>query len=176
MENKINKPKHIIIHHTSVKSNKKQLDAVDRYHHSLGFPKSTLPPYYNVGYTWFIEKDGQTIRTKLDREEGAHTLGGWNTKSIGICLAGNFDIEYPSDAQIASLRRLTDRYGYKILLHREAQKNRHCPGHNFTRVYVDAEIGTGIEDDVKCEAIKKELAEQKTLVQQLIAFIVNKLR
>lgn len=57
------------------------------------------------GYTYFIDKNGVVTQTRKDGEEGAHTKG-YNSNSIGICLAGNFDAFMPTQKQITSLTKL----------------------------------------------------------------------
>lgn len=90
-------PKRIIWHHTGDSFNGQQLEKVDAYHKGLGFPQSSKGWY--VGYHWFIEKSGAYIQTRRDDEIGAHTKG-LNNESIGVCFAGNFDEEEPTQNQI----------------------------------------------------------------------------
>lgn len=80
-----------------------QCGAIDQWHKGRGFPKSRLGFY--VGYHFVIENDGLLVRTRLDYEEGAHTIGE-NFRSLGICLVGNLDIDDPTHAQIETLGRL----------------------------------------------------------------------
>lgn len=72
---------------------------------------------YYGGYHIFIEPDGTEYRYREDNEEGCHTKGH-NDVSLGVVLAGNFDIEHPTDAQIktlkARLRKWVDKYDIKL--------------------------------------------------------------
>lgn len=169
----MNKATHIILHHTAVKSSNPQFSAVNRYHKSLDFPISSALLY--VGYHWFIERDGTTIRARADKDIGAHTLEGWNKKSIGICMAGDFSQETPSEAQIASLRVLIHEYDLPYLLHSEAQANRTCP--QFTREELEDWLKFSRDEDdmTKCEAINKELKKEneelKTTIQIIIQWV-----
>lgn len=163
-----NKATHIIIHHTSVNSDKSQFQAVNNYHKSLGFPQSPSSLLY-IGYHWFLERDGTTIRAKKDKDEGAHTLGGWNKKSIGVCLAGDFSLETPSEAQIASLRVLIHEYNLPYLLHSEAQSNRTCPQFTKEELVYWLKTGRDEEDLAKCEAINKELRTTIDIIIQWIS-------
>ena len=131
----INNPTHIILHHTSVSSANPQFNAVNNYHKSLNFPESSLG--FNVGYHKFFERDGTVIIARAKTDEGAHTLKGWNRKSLGYCLAGNFDVESPTDAQIDSVRNEMEKDGLPFLLHREADTDRTCPGRYFSRDLVE---------------------------------------
>jgi len=161
-----NKPKTIIIHHTAVKSDKPQFNAVNNYHKKLDFPLSSLG--YYVGYHWFIERGGTVIRARADKDEGAHTLGGWNKKSIGICMAGDFSLETPSEAQIASLRSLMNDYNLPYLLHREADKRRTCPQFSREELILWLQNTTDKEDLEKQKQINKEL---KGVIATLIQWI-----
>lgn len=95
-----NVPNKIIVHHTGDVTLGHQLDKVNEYHKSRKFPKSELG--YFVGYHIFIEKSGVIVSTRLENEVGAHTIGE-NKSSIGVCLAGDFSIESPTQEQIDSL-------------------------------------------------------------------------
>lgn len=105
-----NKPSMIIIHHTSGTDADPSLDTshhtfeiVDSYHKKLWGFRSSLGHY--IGYHYFIEKDGKVTQGRSDSDEGAHTIGQ-NNRSIGICLAGNFDYYDPTPEQIESLKNL----------------------------------------------------------------------
>lgn len=95
----MNTPKYLVIHHECppVIVQGDRFNIVDQYHKSLGWNK--------IGYQYFIEKSGEVKQGRLDNEIGAHTKGH-NTDSLGICLAGNFDLEMPTDNQIKSLQTL----------------------------------------------------------------------
>jgi N-acetylmuramoyl-L-alanine amidase len=105
---------YIIVHHTggtdanpkadSSNYTVKQCDADHKQRFDM---KSSLGWY--VGYTFYIEKDGTVTQTRAIGEEGAHTVGK-NKNSIGICLAGNFDVTLPTEAQILSLKKLLLQY------------------------------------------------------------------
>src|SRR3990167_5836333 len=110
--------KYIIIHHEAppVVVQGDRFDIVDKYHKSLGWQK--------IGYHYFIEKSGKIKQGRLETETGAHTIGK-NDESLGICLAGNFDLEMPTTNQIKSLISLINQkmmqYGIpieKIVPHR----------------------------------------------------------
>ncbi|MBZ4369940.1 N-acetylmuramoyl-L-alanine amidase, partial [Mycobacterium tuberculosis] len=73
---------------------------IDLWHKERGFPVSSLGFY--VGYHYVIEKSGNLLTARRESEIGAHTIGQ-NESSIGICLVGNFDVETPTQQQIATL-------------------------------------------------------------------------
>ena len=120
----MNIPKYLIVHHTGGTNSNPLADTshhtfeiVNAYHRqnpniNLGHPSSLG---YYIGYHYFIEKSGRTIQGRADNDEGAHTKGK-NDESIGICLAGNFDLTLPAKEQIDSLLKLLERLSalYKI--------------------------------------------------------------
>lgn len=98
-----NIPTKLIVHHSADSSPSDQLQKIDRYHKSIGFPISTLG--FHVGYHYLINHKGLVTCTRADDDEGAHTKG-INFESIGICLEGNFDEELPTEEQKSSLGKL----------------------------------------------------------------------
>ncbi len=116
----MSKPQYIIVHHTGgTDANPKQdssgytVKQCDADHKARFNMKSSLGWY--VGYQYFIDKEGIVTQTRNDLEEGAHTIGR-NFDSIGICLAGNFDVTLPTQAQIDALQKLITykKYQYSI--------------------------------------------------------------
>lgn len=136
-------PGRVIIHHTADSYTGDQLDKVNAWHKERFEMKSKRG--FWVGYHYLIEKSGEVIQTRELDEEGAHTKG-WNLSAIGVCLAGNFDLEYPAEKQMDSLKALFDSlFGRDklrltdISFHREF-KNTNCPGLHFTDEYLIREL------------------------------------
>ncbi len=102
-----NNPDKLIVHHDGVSRSGPSFDVINEAHRQRDFPLSSLGFY--VGYHRLIERDGTTRTARKDEEEGAHTIGQ-NRSSIGICLAGNFDIEDPTPEQIAELGAVLTHY------------------------------------------------------------------
>ena len=111
-----NTPVEIIVHHDGVSRSGPSLQIINDFHRTRDFPISALGFY--VGYHYLIERDGLIIQTRREDEEGAHCIGH-NFKSVGIGLAGNFDVETPTLYQITALGKLvTDiRYRWTIEVH-----------------------------------------------------------
>jgi hypothetical protein len=133
----------LIIHHSySMWGNREAIDAWHRargwkgigYHRVIcnGFPTYASWAKGQRLDAW----DGKIQQGRPDTEAGAHTVG-WNSKSLGICLVGNFDADLPTPKQWAALIdacvRLCRCYGLtaaNIHGHREfAPKT--CPGRLF---------------------------------------------
>lgn len=127
------KPRFIIIHHGGGDWGFSQ---VNRHHtNKWGFISSLG---YGLGYQYWIEYTGRVYQARRDNEEGAHTVGNtphyYNRNSIGICLRGNMEKEYPTTNQLAELKKLIDRKkteynisNLMVLGHREVS-NTLCPG------------------------------------------------
>lgn len=114
---RVNAPEWLIIHHTGgtdanplTDTSHHTFEIVDYYHKGLWSFKSSLGHY--IGYHYFIEKDGKITQGRADQDEGAHTKG-MNLKSLGICLAGNFDLTLPTEAQITALTELLKELSIK---------------------------------------------------------------
>lgn len=101
-----NKPNKIIIHHSADSSTENQAEKIDAYHKSLGFPRSEIGLY--GGYHYLIERNGYIFEYRNETEIGAHDKDE-NINSIGICLAGNFNLETPTTAQCTALSSVLDR-------------------------------------------------------------------
>lgn len=98
-----NFPQFLVVHHTGgengVDTSNQTAQIVEEYHLSLGWE--------GIGYQFYIEKDGDVWAGRPETYHGAHVKElGMNKKSIGICLAGNFDVTLPSQVQITSLTQL----------------------------------------------------------------------
>ena len=91
-----NKPNRIIWHHSADATLAPQFDKINAYHKKQWNYKSALGFY--GGYHILIENDGTIRRYRNDNEIGAHDAGE-NVNSLGVCLAGNFSISYPSREQ-----------------------------------------------------------------------------
>ncbi len=100
----MNTPKFLIVHHTGgtdanplFDTSNQTMEQVAAWHKAKGWD--------GIGYNWFIEKSGLLKKGRDETKTGAHTVG-YNDKSIGICLAGNFDATMPTEAQKLTLARL----------------------------------------------------------------------
>lgn len=105
-----NEPKFIVVHHcggtdTDPKfdTSNQSFEVVNEYHKQKWWFKSSFG--YYIGYHYFIDRQGKVTQGRADTDEGAHTVGH-NLESLGICLAGNFDVTMPTPAQIQALRTL----------------------------------------------------------------------
>ena len=117
---------------------------IDQWHAERGFKRDmSIRPGYaklqHIGYHYVITLDGQLHRGRPLEEVGAHAQG-YNAKSIGICMVGNFEQRRPSAKQLASFVALVDwlrdtaRLGArpKFTVHRWVDKNHTvCPGRYF---------------------------------------------
>jgi len=129
--------KYIILHHTLTNRDKTTFQAVDNYHRNLWNKKSSLG--YYLGYHYFINFQGKVYQARNDWEIGIHCYqDNKNLDSIGICLAGNFDQEKPSQKQLNSLKKLVqdliDKYNIvfnNLKFHRDYANYKSCPGNNI---------------------------------------------
>lgn len=115
-----NKIEYIFIHHTATDGRYTKFTSVRDNHINKGWS--------DIGYHIFIEYSGEVFRGRSDSTPGAHARG-FNTKSIGICLALDGDNEEPSKYQIDSLISIIADYVKKynieirnILGHKDVNK------------------------------------------------------
>ena len=131
----MNFPQNIIVHHTYVSrdENNEQFDAVKNYH-------IKTKGWGDIGYHYFLEPDGVIKEGRDEKNSGAHCAEKlMNYRSIGICLAGNFDEEDPTPEQLQALTRLIARLkekykipSNKVFTHRYFTNYKSCPGVRFT--------------------------------------------
>ncbi len=127
----------IVIHHTG---GARDIDAsaeqIHDWHISAG--------YSGIGYHFVIRKDGTIERGRPINAVGSHAFGS-NSHSIGIHLSGNFEITYPTMAQIEMTAMLianlcvdfdipTDRNHVKghFEVDPDGLSGTSCPGKNLT--------------------------------------------
>ncbi len=138
--------------------------------------KSTLGWY--VGYQYFIDKGGKVTQCRADNEEGAHTIG-MNLKSIGICLAGNFDATLPTQAQVDALKDLLGRlvalYSIptaKVVPHRTFAKKT-CYGRKLSDTWA-ASLVTGYTDDAQLKLrLQIKILQLKLVIMKLLGITTN---
>lgn len=129
--------KFIVLHHSLTPRDQTTFEAVNKYHQQKWDFKSSRGFY--CGYHYFIEADGKVTQAREDWEVGAHCKErGKNFDGIGICLAGNFDEETPTEEQIFSfknlVKKLVEKYAIpkqNLKFHRDFAKYKTCPGKNI---------------------------------------------
>jgi len=122
--------KALIIHHSASAQTTTMLD-VDRWHRQRGFS--------GIGYHFFMQIRGGRGYLKAARPAtlaGAHTIG-WNSKALGLCIAGNYETDIMSKAiyqdVLAAAAHICKKYGIpanKVFGHRDKAATA-CPGKNF---------------------------------------------
>jgi hypothetical protein len=117
----------IVIHHTKIEN--MTVASIHDLHLRNGWA--------GIGYHKVILPDGSVADGRPEYAVGAHALGA-NSRSVGISLVGDFDVNLPSPAQLASLVALTadlaGKYGVSpaaIVGHRDVYKDTTCPGRIF---------------------------------------------
>ena len=126
----------IVIHHTGFPDEDKDstVNEIHKLHQDTN-------GWAGAGYHYLIRKNGMIEQGRRPDMVGAHALH-YNKTSIGICLAGNFDIGTPTRAQMAAAQELTlwlcSKYNIDprkkdiILGHRDLNDTS-CPGDNLYR-------------------------------------------
>ena len=90
----------LVIHHTGFPNEDKDstVQAIHKFH------QETFK-WAGVGYHYLIRKNGMIEQGRRPDMVGAHAYGH-NKNSLGICLAGNFDIGKPTAAQMDAVKEL----------------------------------------------------------------------
>ena len=90
----------LVIHHTGFPDVDKDSTAAEIHKFHQEERK-----WAGIGYHYLIRKDGMIEQGRRPDMVGAHAYGH-NKNSLGICLAGNFNLAKPTGAQMASLCQL----------------------------------------------------------------------
>ncbi|MDD2822795.1 MAG: peptidoglycan recognition family protein [Candidatus Daviesbacteria bacterium] len=114
---KANYPEYIIVHHTATARDGTHFITIKNAHIGYGWE--------DIGYHKFIggalDGDGILIEGRPENKVGAHTdTNKMNYRSLGVVVCGEFDTEYPTAAQLATLQQLLD----------DLRKQRHIPKEN----------------------------------------------
>lgn len=166
-----NFPKYIVVHHTGgdegLDTSNQTAKIVEDYHLSLGWE--------GIGYQFFIEKDGTIWKGRPEHYHGAHVKeDGMNKKSIGICLAGNFDITLPTKAQEESLVKLLKDMSAKYSISREnIFPHRHYALNPNGKPYKTC-YGSKLPDTWACDLLSKNDPSKDEIKSQIIN-LLNKL-
>lgn len=128
-------PTHIVIHHSATPDGRTfSWDAIRWYHINTNRWKDIG---YHAGVE-LLDAGYEVLLGRMFNEVGAHCVdGGMNSKAIGICVVGNFDLAPPPAKQLDLAVRLT-RSLMDLLNIPGANVNRHsdfspktCPGRLF---------------------------------------------
>ncbi|RZC37345.1 peptidoglycan-recognition protein SC2-like, partial [Asbolus verrucosus] len=133
---KQNPPPYVVIHHsdgaecTSLKSCKSRVNGIQNYH-------MNNKGWQDIGYNFLIGGDGNVYEGRGWGIWGSH-VPKYNSKSIGICVIGNFMNKKPSTQQLTTLENLIscakeNNYiasDYHLIGHRQGSRTS-CPGNEL---------------------------------------------
>lgn len=95
----------------------------------------------DIGYHYVIDRAGRIWQGRDLQYQGAH-VRSHNPHNIGIMCLGNFEVQQPSDAQLAALQRLLQKLSREyrvpvraVFTHRELNRTE-CPGDILQRYMV----------------------------------------
>jgi len=149
-----NFPTEIILHHSA--SLVDNFNSIQSYH-------ITSPDHLweNVGYHWVIERGGALKQGRPENYHGAHVKeNNVNTRSIGICLCGDFDKKLPDEGQIATLRNLLYRISKQYNISPDnVHPHRHYALNASGKPYKSC-FGNLLKDDFGSKLLKEELAKE----------------
>ena len=91
---------YIVIHHVGIPDVDKDsaATAIHKYHQEHN-------GWSGIGYHYLIRKDGTIEQGRQPEMVGRHAYEH-NQTSVGVCLAGNFDVGQPTEKQMASVKEL----------------------------------------------------------------------
>lgn len=117
-------PNTIIIHHSA--SPDVSAKKIKEWHLDRGWK--------DIGYHFVIRKNGNIELGRPWNKQGAHAKDR-NENSLGICVTGNFEENYPKKEQILSLVNLVNGLKNKFNIDNIERHHGECPGKNFPWKY-----------------------------------------
>lgn len=171
----MNKPEVLIVHHTGgtdanplADTSNQTAAIIKEWHLKKG--------WNDIGYNWVIEKSGKIVKGRDESKEGAHTIG-MNSKSIGVCIVGNFDATYPTKEQEQSFKtlykELRSRYSVltpdKVYPHRK-YANKTCYGKHLSDDWA-ANLARATEE--KPEILDGSQSCKEYLQKQNVSYLVK---
>ena len=130
--------KFLIVHQSATLKSETSFEKIKKFHLYQGMG--------NIAYHYFIEADGRMRRGRNESSVGTHTKANHMAdRSLGICLAGDFNKEEPNEIQLRALDRILKSLAQKyqiplenILGHREVPGSAtECPGDSLNEWLVD---------------------------------------
>ena len=145
----LKKVEYIIVHHSQRSFD---FPAFVKFRHESLREWEDCGYHFMIGSALFDEKPN-VYPGRLEKYQGAH-VKGYNDKSIGICVLGNFDQEHLTDTQLTLLTDLVckkaKQYNVpteKIMGHREfPEVTKTCPGKNIDMDFIRECVGPMIHD------------------------------
>uniref|UniRef100_A0A1B6DNH7 Peptidoglycan-recognition protein n=1 Tax=Clastoptera arizonana TaxID=38151 RepID=A0A1B6DNH7_9HEMI len=129
----------VVIHHSALNNSCSGLvcDEVVRFYQRLHMDTNG---WNDIGYNFLISPNGDVYEGRGWNVVGAHAFG-YNSKSVGICLIGNFEEIRPTEEALRSAQELislgTDMNmiaeDYELIGHRQVRDTL-CPGENLFSV------------------------------------------
>ncbi len=130
--------KYLIVHQSATDRDQTTFEQIKKFHIWQGMG--------NIAYHYFIDGKGKTRRGRSESSVGTHTkANNMAAKSLGVCLAGNFNTQEPHQSQLISLERILRDLAFRykigpdnILGHREVPgAATECPGDSLNEWLVD---------------------------------------
>ncbi|MEW5805468.1 MAG: peptidoglycan recognition family protein [Patescibacteria group bacterium] len=121
--------KYLIVHQSATPKAETSFEKIKKFHLKQGMG--------NIAYHYFIEANGKLRKGRNESTAGTHTKASqMNLKSLGVCLAGDFNYEDPNSEQLEALAKILDFLASKyqipknnILGHNEVIGSvTECPG------------------------------------------------
>ncbi len=149
-----NKLKFIVLHHSWTKDGKfKDATAIRKYHMKTN-------GWDDIGYHYLIENVKGCIRVikgRMEMTPGAHAIG-FNRKSIGICVVGNYDKHgLPKDKRKVLVDLLIHLCKFELIIPeniighwqtyemRSVKVKKTCPGLKFPLKEIYEEVASNVE-------------------------------
>jgi N-acetyl-anhydromuramyl-L-alanine amidase AmpD len=137
---KLNKEtvKFLIVHQSATPRISTTFEGIKKFHLYQGMG--------NIAYHYFVEASGTLKRGRNESTVGTHTKAGHMAeRSLGVCVAGNFNTEDPTPLQLKTLAGILKSLAIKykipvenILGHREVPGSAtECPGDSLNEWLVD---------------------------------------
>ncbi|XP_072387586.1 peptidoglycan-recognition protein LB-like isoform X1 [Diabrotica undecimpunctata] len=135
IENMANPVPYVVIHHSYLPPACHNLtDCIKAMHWMQDLHQQTNG-WSDLGYNFAVGGDGRAYEGRGWSRVGAHAPF-YNSKSIGICIIGDWRVELPPEDQLTTVHQLIQKgvregyiqKDYKLVGHRQVRAGTECPG------------------------------------------------
>ena len=162
----------LIFHHSASQA-QSQYDSIREYH------ERKWPEMKYTSYHVFLEKNGSIIWNPAGLESILYHVGQYNKESIGVCLAGHFGKERPTQEQINALvfvvKAIKKKYKVELFNHKDLRQTS-CPVMDLRYLYESQRSPLVIHGEAQIRRLQRGIARSGGRVRNMLERTLERLK